>query len=68
MHHKRLMLHPALVEELEGLIGSGGIFLDASDWVDYADQMLEVLGEYDAFENTAGEGTYSPRPESRRLT
>ena len=30
--------------------------------------MLQVLGDSDAFENTAGEGTYSPRPESRPLT
>ena len=67
-HHKRRILQAAFVEELARLIRPGGIFHAATDWEEYAEQMLQVLGDSDAFENTAGEGTYSPRPESRPLT
>ena len=67
-HHKRRILQAAFVEELARLIRPGGIFHAATDWEDYAEQMLEALGASDAFENTAGEGKYSPRPESRPLT
>lgn len=67
-HHKRRILQAAFVEELARLIRPGGIFHAATDWEEYAEQMLQVLGASDAFENTAGEGKYSPRPESRPLT
>ena len=67
-HHKRRILQAAFVDELARLIRPGGIFHAATDWEEYAEQMLEVLGACDAFENTAGENEYSPRPESRPLT
>lgn len=67
-HHKRRILQTAFVEELARLIRPGGIFHAATDWEDYAGQMLQVLGDSNAFENTAGEDEYSPRPESRPLT
>jgi len=67
-HHKRRILQPAFVEELARLIRPGGLFHAATDWQEYAEQMMQVLSDSEAFENTAGDGHYSPRPESRPLT
>jgi tRNA (guanine-N7-)-methyltransferase len=67
-HHKRRILQPAFVEELARLIRPGGLFHTATDWQEYAEQMMQVLSDSEAFENTAGDGHYSPRPESRPLT
>lgn len=67
-HHKRRILQPAFVEELARLIRPGGLFHAATDWQEYAEQMMQVLSDSQAFENTAGDGHYSPRPESRPLT
>ena len=67
-HHKRRILQPAFVEQAARLIRPGGIFHAATDWEDYAEQMMQVLGDSEEFENSAGEGHYAPRPESRPLT
>jgi tRNA (guanine-N7-)-methyltransferase len=44
----------------------GGYIHAATDWQDYAEQMLRVLGEEPLLENTAAD--YAPRPEYRPLT
>jgi tRNA (guanine-N7-)-methyltransferase len=67
-HHKRRILQPAFVKTLARLIRPGGLFHAATDWEHYAEQMLEVLSASETFENTAGEGNFTPRPESRPLT
>ena len=67
-HHKRRILQATFVEEAARLIRRGGLFHAATDWEDYAEQMMQVLSHSEAFENTAGEGEYSPRPQSRPLT
>ena len=67
-HHKRRILQPAFVEEIARLLRPGGIFHAATDWEEYAEQMMQVLSASEAFENTAGEGAYSPRPAARPLT
>jgi tRNA (guanine-N7-)-methyltransferase len=40
----------------------------ATDWEDYAEQMLEVLTAHPDYENTQPDGGYAPRPASRPLT
>jgi tRNA (guanine-N7-)-methyltransferase len=40
----------------------------ATDWQHYAEQMLETLDEAEGFENIAGIGQYSPRPDYRPMT
>ena len=40
----------------------------ATDWQHYAEQMLETLDAAEGFENRAGAGNYSPRPDYRPLT
>lgn len=67
-HHKRRILQPALVEQLARVIRPGGLFHAATDWQDYAAQMMRVLSADDRFENCAGPGAYTPRPQERPLT
>ncbi|MCR5865284.1 MAG: tRNA (guanosine(46)-N7)-methyltransferase TrmB [Aquincola tertiaricarbonis] len=65
-HHKRRLLQPAFVARLVQHIAPGGYLHCATDWQDYAVQMLEVLGAEPQLRNTA-EG-YAPRPDYRPLT
>jgi tRNA (guanine-N7-)-methyltransferase len=67
-HHKRRILQPAFVALLARVLRPGGLFHAATDWEDYARQMLAVLEGSTAFENVAGPGAFSPRPEERPLT
>ena len=66
--HKRRILQPAFVAQLARLIKPGGIFHAATDWENYAEHMMEVLGASQEFENTAGEGLFAARPGTRPLT
>lgn len=68
-HHKRRILNPAFVSELGRVIRPGGFFHAATDWEDYARQMMTVLSTADSlFENSAGSGCFTPRPDYRPLT
>jgi len=65
-HHKRRLIQPALVTLLVQKLAVGGYIHLATDWQDYAQQMLEVLGNETMLRNSAatGEG-YAPRPHYR---
>jgi tRNA (guanine-N7-)-methyltransferase len=65
-HHKRRLIQPPLVELLASRVVPGGTVHCATDWEDYAVQMLEVLSTCPALQNTA-QG-YAPRPAMRPLT
>ena len=65
-HHKRRLIQPALVTLLASRLAPGGILHWATDWQDYAEQMLAVLSAEPALRNTV-EG-YAPRPAHRPLT
>jgi tRNA (guanine-N7-)-methyltransferase len=65
-HHKRRLIQPAFVRLLASRLRPGGYLHLATDWVEYATQMLEVLSAEPSLENTA-EG-YVERPESRPQT
>ena len=67
-HHKRRLIQPAFAEQLVGYLKPGGILHLATDWENYAEQMLAVLSATPGLENTAGAGNYAPRPEHRPLT
>lgn len=64
-HHKRRILKPEFVARLARVIRPGGLFHAATDWQDYAEQMMSVLTASSHFENKAGKGSYTPRPEYR---
>ena len=65
-HHKRRLLQPPFVALLASRLKTGGYVHAATDWEDYARQMLEVLSNEPALANTA-EG-FAPRPDYRPLT
>lgn len=65
-HNKRRLIQPAFVSLLASRIAPGGYLHCATDWQDYAVQMLEVLGAEPTLANTA-QG-YAPRPDYRPLT
>lgn len=67
-HHKRRIVQPAFVQTVYSKLKSGGLFHMATDWQDYAEHMLEVMGSAQGFENIAGEGCYVERPDYRPLT
>lgn len=68
-HHKRRILNREFVTELGRVIRPGGFFHAATDWENYAEQMMAVLSEADTlFENSAGAGQFTPRPDYRPLT
>ena len=65
-HHKRRLLQPAFVERVAERLRPGGYLHVATDWQEYAEQVLEVLQAVPLLENTAGH--FAPRPPSRPET
>ncbi|MDB5854090.1 MAG: trmB [Herminiimonas sp.] len=65
-HNKRRLIQPALVDLLASRLVAGGYLHCATDWQDYAEQMLVVLGGEPSLENTAD--GYAPRPDYRPVT
>ncbi len=65
-HHKRRLLQPEFVRLLATRMKPGATLHAATDWEDYAVQMLEVLSAEPLLENTAN--GFAARPESRPLT
>lgn len=67
-HHKRRLIQPPFVELLVRKLKSGGLLHLATDWENYAEQMLEVLGAAEGLVNTSEDGRFAPRPAQRPLT
>ncbi|WP_419533819.1 tRNA (guanosine(46)-N7)-methyltransferase TrmB [Endozoicomonas sp.] len=67
-HHKRRLIQPAFIESIRPKLEIGGIIHLATDWENYAEQMLEVMSSAEGFENLASDHSYSPRPDFRPLT
>jgi len=65
-HHKRRLIQPPLVALLASRLQPGGVIHCATDWEEYAQQMLEVLGAQPLLANTAD--GFAPRPHYRPLT
>jgi tRNA (guanine-N7-)-methyltransferase len=65
-HHKRRLIQPPLVNLLASRLQTGGYIHLATDWQDYAEQMLAVLAAEPLLENTVAD--YAPRPDTRPLT
>ena len=65
-HHKRRLIQPPLVALLASRLAPGGYLHCATDWEEYAQQMLEVLSAEALLENTAD--GFAPRPDYRPLT
>jgi tRNA (guanine-N7-)-methyltransferase len=65
-HHKRRLIQPPLVALLASRIMAGGYIHCATDWEEYAQQILAVLSAEPLLENTAAD--FAPRPDYRPLT
>jgi tRNA (guanine-N7-)-methyltransferase len=68
-HHKRRLIQPPFVKKISAKIKSGGYIHLATDWQEYAEQMMAVLCEEASLQNTGSlEGGYAPRPDYRPIT
>ena len=68
-HHKRRLIQPPFVELIASRLRPGGVLRLATDWKEYALQMLEVLSAAKTlFINLSPTGDWMPRPEERAPT
>ncbi|MEV3853196.1 tRNA (guanosine(46)-N7)-methyltransferase TrmB [Streptomyces sp. NPDC050095] len=67
-HHKRRLIQPEFLSLVAGPLKPGALVHCATDWEDYAEQMLEVLSAHPDYENTVPDGGFAPRPAFRPLT
>jgi len=65
-HNKRRLIQPPFVEQLVKKLKPGGYIHVATDWQDYAEQVLAVLSAEPLLQNSAAD--YAPRPDYRPLT
>lgn len=67
-HHKRRLIQPDFVKILANALAPSGYLHCATDWEDYAFQMLEVLKNEAILKNEAVSGDFVPKPDYRPLT
>ncbi len=67
-HHKRRIVNPAFADLVASRLKPNGHLHMATDWTPYAEHMLEVMEAHPDYENIAGPGNYTPRPDYRPLT
>ena len=67
-HHKRRLIQPAFARTLADRLRIDGLLHLATDWEDYAQQMLEVLDATPGLVNVADAGGFVERPASRPVT
>jgi tRNA (guanine-N7-)-methyltransferase len=67
-HHKRRLISVEFAALAASRLAVDGDLLLATDWADYAEQMLAVLDAEPGLRNCAGAGCYAPRSDERRQT
>lgn len=67
-HNKRRLVQPDFVALLASRLRAGGRLHLATDWQAYAEHMHEVMEASPDFDNEAGAGAASPRPDTRPQT
>jgi len=67
-HKKRRLIQSEFISRLTPKISNGGLIHLATDWQDYAVQMLEVMEADKSYSNFLGKGQYSERPDWRPET
>jgi len=65
-HNKRRLIQAPFIAQLVTKLKPGGYIHVATDWQDYAEQVLAVLSTEPLLENTSE--NYAPRPDYRPLT
>ena len=67
-HQKRRIAQPAFIEKVRTKLITSGVLHMATDWQDYADQMMEVMSNAPGFANQAGEYVFADKPSYRPNT
>ncbi|WP_028537128.1 tRNA (guanosine(46)-N7)-methyltransferase TrmB [Paludibacterium yongneupense] len=66
-HHKRRLIQPELIARLAARLKPGAYLHAATDWEEYAVQILDVFSQETLLANSVAEG-FAPRPDYRPLT
>jgi tRNA (guanine-N7-)-methyltransferase len=61
-------VRPSFLELLQKKLVTGGYFHAATDWKDYAKNMLATLSTDASLKNSSPAGDYCPRPDYRPMT
>jgi tRNA (guanine-N7-)-methyltransferase len=64
-HHKRRIINPEFIRLIHQKLIAGGLFHMATDWQDYANQMLEQMDDAEGFCNMSGPGHFSSSKAAR---
>ena len=67
-HHKRRIVQDGFLDLIASRLKPGGLLRLATDWVPYAEHMLECLARNAHYENAIGGGDYAPRDNARPVT
>lgn len=67
-HHKRRLVQSSFIELLQPKLRAGGFIHCATDWQEYAEDMLSALQKASWLHNQSPTQTYIERPDSRPLT
>lgn len=67
-HHKRRLVQKPFIDQVLRVLESGGHFQVATDWEDYAQQILTLIEATPGFRNLAESGGFYPGPVERPLT
>ena len=67
-HHKRRLINTDFLKKLITVLKLHGRLFIATDWLDYAEQIINVTDQIPELINLAGNNKFIPRPEWRPLT
>lgn len=67
-HHKRRLIDREFAALLAGKLRPAGVLRLATDWQEYAEQMLAVCNADPHLASLSADGTYVPRPQFRPAT
>ena len=67
-HHKRRLVNESFMKLISKKLKNDGRLHLATDWQNYAEQMLEVIGQFPQFVNTSLNGGFIERPDWRPIT
>lgn len=67
-HQKRRIVQTNFIDLVKRKVTSGGYVHMATDWEEYAQQMLAIMQAADGWKNESEGGGYIPRPASRMMT
>ena len=67
-HHKRRLIEAEFAASLAAKLRAGGVLRLATDWHDYAEQMLAVCNADPELTSLSADGTYVARPQFRPAT